>query len=113
MAKSKKQTAVFGLAGRRLVQAVEALYEVDEPRRPHLNTAALMLDRAAELRRVIDREGVSVTDRFGQVRPHPLLDAERRAHSEARMALRELGLSTVDADEARPPRIGGRYVQEG
>jgi phage terminase small subunit len=102
----------LGLAGRALVAAVESSFEVDDHHRALLEGAAVQADRAAEFRRVIDAEGATTQDRFGQAKVHPAVDAERKALDSMRLLLRELGLS-VDQAEARPPRIFGRYVQEG
>ena len=49
-------------------------------------------DRAQGCREVIDREGLTVTDRFGQVRPHPLLSSERDARAQVLQAFKVLGL---------------------
>jgi phage terminase small subunit len=110
---AKKTRTLPALAGEQLRRWVEAEFEVEDHQRPLLDGAAVQADRAAAFRRVIDDEGEVVTDRFGQRRIHPAVDAERKALDSMRLLLRELGLSTLDADEARPPRITGRYVQEG
>ncbi len=49
-------------------------------------------DRLAECRERINTDGLTITDRFGQVRPHPLLSAERDARSGVLQGFKMLGL---------------------
>lgn len=70
-----------------------------------LNQAALALHRAEQARAAIERDGLTVTDRFGCVKHHPLLPHLRDAESSFRSSLAALRL---DAEPARPPgRPGG------
>lgn len=65
-------------------------------------------DRADEARKLLKADGLTVTDRYGQVKPHPAANIERDSRlAEARL-LRELALSPEEPDEAysRPPRTG-------
>ena len=71
-----------------------------------LTQALLCLDRANEARRVLNRDGLTVIDRFDQVKPHPLLNVERLNRLAYARLLRELGLDLSDTD-SRPPRVGG------
>jgi len=58
-----------------------------------LETALRSFDRAEAARGAIDKEGMTVTGRDGQTKPHPLLTTER----DARAALvRTLGALGVD-----------------
>ncbi len=50
------------------------------------------LDRLKGCREQIDKEGLTIADRFGQQRPHVLLAAERDARSGMLQAFRLLGL---------------------
>ena len=50
------------------------------------------LDRLRGCREQIDKEGLTISDRFGQQRPHVLLAAERDARSGLLQAFRLLGL---------------------
>lgn len=65
-------------------------------------------DRATACRKQIDTEGMQVSDRFGQMKPHPLLAAERDARSQMLASLRQLNLDVEPLRDApgRPP--GGR-----
>ena len=64
-----------------------------------LEQAALALHRAEQARLAIERDGLTVTDRFGCVKHHPLLPHLRDAESSFRSSLRDLRL---DAEPARP-----------
>lgn len=57
-----------------------------------LEQAALALTRAEQARAAIDRDGLTVTDRFGCVKHHPLLPHLRDAESSFRSSLRDLRL---------------------
>jgi P27 family predicted phage terminase small subunit len=54
----------------------------------------------------IAREGATFTDRFGQVKSHPLLPVERDARAQYLSALKQLCLD-VEPLHARPGRPGG------
>jgi P27 family predicted phage terminase small subunit len=57
-----------------------------------LTQAAEAWDRARDCRQAIERDGVTVRDRFDQVRPHPLLPAERDARAAFLQAVKHLHL---------------------
>lgn len=46
---------------------------------------------AEQCRRLVDREGVTVADRFGQIRVHPALVEERQQRDLCRRAISNLG----------------------
>jgi P27 family predicted phage terminase small subunit len=50
------------------------------------------LDRANAARDAIAAEGMTMADRFGQPRPHPLLTAETQARAQFLAAMKQLGL---------------------
>jgi P27 family predicted phage terminase small subunit len=61
-------------------------------------------DRAQKCRVSIDRIGLVVKDRFGAVRPHPLIACERDARSSFLLALKQLNLDVQSLkDIGRPP----------
>jgi hypothetical protein len=62
-----------------------------------LETACRAHDRAEQCRRVVNREGLTVVDRFGQAKVHPLLTEERQQRDLCRRAISSL------AFEAAPP----------
>jgi phage terminase small subunit len=72
-----------------------------------LNAAAEARDRAESARAAIQKEGQTIRDRFEQVKPHPLLAAERDARAQFIQAMRALNLD-VEPLRDGPGRPGGR-----
>lgn len=72
-----------------------------------LQTALEAFDRMKAAARRIDVDGEAVVDRFDQVKPHPLLTAERDARSQMLAALKQLNLDLEPLRDApgRPPGI--------
>ncbi len=62
-----------------------------------LTTALEAHQRARRCREQVDRDGEAVRDRFGQVKPHPLLTAERDARAAYLAAMRALNLDLGEA----------------
>jgi P27 family predicted phage terminase small subunit len=58
--------------------------------------------RSRQCREVIDRDGMTVVGRDNQVKPHPLLSAERDARGQWLAAIKALGLDQEARDA--PPR---------
>ena len=90
-------------------QALRDEYDIDEPAGLSLlESAARAWDRAQQARAVIDAEGLSVKDRFGQIKAHPLCTVERDSLATFRAALRDLNLDLEPLRDrpGRPP--GGR-----
>ena len=50
------------------------------------------LDRLRQVQEVIAKDGVTVQDRFGQVRPHPLLTVERDCRTQIISSIKNLNL---------------------
>jgi P27 family predicted phage terminase small subunit len=63
-----------------------------------LEGALQAFDRWAAARVVLDRDGLTVNDRFGQQHAHPLVGIERDSRAACLLALRQLGLT----EEAKP-----------
>ena len=76
-----------------------------------LRTGLEAFDRAAAARKAIELEGLQVKDRFGQLKPHPLLPAERDARSQWLMAVKALNLD-LEPLRDRPGRPGGSYTKQ-
>jgi len=72
---------------------------VDAPGLALLEQAVLALHRAETARALLDAEGLTLPDRFGQPKPHPAAVIVRDAESSFRSALRDLRL---DLEPARP-----------
>ena len=82
-------------------------YEIsDEAGRLLLLMSLEAFDRLRGAQRAIKKDGVSVKDRWGQVKPHPLLTTERDARAQMLMALKQLNLD-VEPLRDRPGRPGG------
>jgi phage terminase small subunit len=88
----------LGATGKALWVKLARAYRVDDE---HGQTVLALGCRAADreeaCRRQIKRDGVSVRDKWGQIKPHPLLAAERDARSQVLAALRALSLPIPEA----------------
>jgi phage terminase small subunit len=72
-----------------------------------LETALRNFDRAEAARRLLDEQGIVITDRWGQSKPHPAAAVERDARSGMLAAFRALNLD-LEPLRDRPGRPGGR-----
>lgn len=72
-----------------------------------LQTAMEARDRMRGAQEAIARDGMTIADRFGQRKAHPLLPAERDARAQMLAALRALNLD-VEPLHDRPGRPAGR-----
>jgi P27 family predicted phage terminase small subunit len=75
-----------------------------------LQAAAESWDRMVEAREVLEKEGLVVTDRFGQKKQHPAFGIERDSRLSFVRCVRELALSDEQLPDTRPPRLSGRYA---
>ena len=57
--------------------------------------------RARKAREVIEKEGMTIKDRFDQVKAHPLITVERDARSQFLLAMKQLNLSIIPQEEMR------------
>ncbi len=94
-------------AGREHWLSVLAMFTFSEHDLPMLQSACEQLDRAAEAREIIAKDGVTTKDRFGQLKEHPACAIERAAHLAFVRIERELALQAPAAD-TRPP-LGRNY----
>jgi phage terminase small subunit len=84
-------------------------YELDAGGLRLLRGACEALDRTAEAREAVERDGAYPLDRFGQVKAHPALREERESRSQFERHLRALGLDgTEGGDYLPPPRLPER-----
>jgi len=79
-------------------------YELDAHHLRTLSEAAWSWDRAQQARALVDAEGLTVRDRFGQAKPHPAVAIERDSRSAYLRAMRELDLDGAPEPDVRPPR---------
>lgn len=82
----------LSLPARRLFDSIHGLYALEDHDRAVLVKALEAWDRGEQARQRIDADGLTVTSRFGEVKPHPLLTVERDARSAFLAAMRQLGL---------------------
>jgi P27 family predicted phage terminase small subunit len=72
-----------------------------------LRVALESFDRAQAARETIARDGMTVVDKFGQTKPHPLLPIERDSRAAFLAGLKALNLD-LEPLRDRPGRPGGR-----
>ena len=96
----------LGKTGRNYWKTVATEFQVPEDRADLLAAACVQLDRAAQAREAIARDGLTVRDKYDQVKIHPAVECERQAHLAFLRLQRELGLD-VDVPETRGPRRPG------
>ena len=83
--------------------AIVEAFELDHHHVRLLLSCCEAWDRADTSRRRFARDGVFVTDRFGQLKSHPGVDVERKARDQFRLLLREIGLDVAPPTETRAP----------
>ena len=89
-------------------RAMIADYALDDvPARELLMRACDAMDRADNARTILAEEGLTVTDRYGQVKPHPAAAIEVQNRTSVARLLRELRVLDPPEEE-RPPRMGRR-----
>jgi phage terminase small subunit len=87
-------------AERRLWDEITAAHRFDDPASlAALTTALEACARARKCREQIDRDGETVRDRFGQLRAHPLLGAERDARHQFLAAMKILRLDLTGVEQ--------------
>lgn len=79
-------------------------YELEAHHVRLLSEAAWAWDRCQQARALVDSEGLTVIDRFGQQRPHPAIAIERDARTAYARVMRELDLDGAREPDVRPPR---------
>lgn len=86
--------------------AVVAAYVLEDHHLRLLTEAAVSWDRAQEARRIIERDGIVVIDRFGQPREHPAVKVETASRTLYARLMRELDLDGEPLPDPRLPRRG-------
>jgi phage terminase small subunit len=72
-----------------------------------LTLAGEAWDRCAQARAILNREGLTYTDRFNNVKARPEVAIERDSRLAFAKLLRELALDVAAPEDSRPPVIGG------
>lgn len=95
MAKKSSQKAPKHLSkeAKEIFNGLAADYSIDDIAGLRiLRVACESFDRAQACRTAIDRDGLTVLDKFGQVKPHPLIAAERDSRAAFLAGLKALNL---------------------
>jgi P27 family predicted phage terminase small subunit len=99
-------------ATRRWWESVVGDYDLEPHHVRLLTLAAEAWDRCQQAREVLDRDGLTYTDRFGQPRSRPEVAIERDSRVAFARLLRELALDIEPpAEESRPPRLVGNAAR--
>jgi P27 family predicted phage terminase small subunit len=77
-------------------------YVLEEHHRRILILAAESWDRKQQARAILEKDGLTVTDKYGATKPHPCLAVEKDAGALFLRSIRELGLDLA-SEPARPP----------
>jgi P27 family predicted phage terminase small subunit len=89
-------------------------YEIaDEAGLLILQTAMEAFDRMREAQQQVTRDGVTFTDRFGQIKAHPLLPVERDARAAFLAGLRSLNLDLEPLRDGPGRPAGGGGPRRG
>lgn len=84
---------------KKLWERLRADYTIDDAGGLALLAAACSsFQRSEEARELIEKEGLTTTDRFGQTRPHPGIAIERDSRAQMISALRALKLAPGEGD---------------
>ena len=88
------------IAARRETNRLIAEYQIDDAAgEALLRTFASAFSLEISCQEQIDREGLTIIDRFDQIKPHPLLSALRDARSQKLAALKALNLDIEPVGE--------------
>jgi P27 family predicted phage terminase small subunit len=97
-----KKTAApshLSVAARKLWAQLSEDYVLDDAAgRLLLQSACEAYDRLQEARKLIDKEGAVMRDRWNQAKPHPACGIERDARGQMHSALRLLKLAPGDVE---------------
>ena len=93
-------------ATRQWIHGLMQDYELEDHHVRLLILAGEAWERCCQAREQIAKEGLTITDRFHQLRPHPAVSIERDSRTAFARMLRETGLEVEGAEPPRSPRIG-------
>ena len=112
MPKQPVTTDHLSAAMRGFYRAIGRKYQLAPHHKKLLMAACEAHDEMTTANDRVRREGQTVVDRHGQVRPHPCVAISRDARTSFARLIRELGLAD-EAEAPRPPRLTGRYNSRG
>ncbi len=84
-------------------------YDLDEHHILLLVKALEAFDLAEKCRKILDKEGLTYTDRFNSPRARPETKILNDSRNALKNIFRELGFDLSDDNNSRPPLIAGRY----
>jgi phage terminase small subunit len=84
-------------------------YDLDRHHLLLLVKALEAFDLAEKCRKILDKEGLVYTDRFGSPRARPETKILNDSRNAVKNIFRELGFDLADDNASRPPSIAGRY----
>lgn len=88
-----KAPAHLDVIERQMWRSMQSAHRFDDPASLALLKVAMEAHmRSRRCRQAIDKDGETLPDRFGQIKPHPLLPAERDARAGFLSAMKILGL---------------------
>lgn len=94
--------------GKKLKKSILAEFEIsDRGGLEILDRAVESFNRMREAEAIIDKEGLTVVNRFGEAKEHPVLNTERKARAQFLLAIKQLNLDVLPPNH-RIGRPGGR-----
>ncbi len=106
--KTQKSPSHLSLEAKKVWSEILKEYSIDDAAGLRILRVALeAFDRAQAARAAIDKEGMTVMDKFGQIKPHPLLPIERDSRAAFLAGLKALNLD-LEPLQTRPGRPSGR-----
>ena len=85
----KKAYKRLKLPTRKWINKVKSTWQLDDHHQRILILAGQAWDRAQDAKILVDTDGSTIKDRFGQMKPHPMIEVERQiARGEEAQALR-------------------------
>jgi len=94
--------------GKRLKKSILSEFEIsDRGGLEILNRAIESFCRMREAESIIDKEGLTVVNRFGERKEHPALNTERKGRAQFLLALRQLNLDVLPPNH-KIGRPGGK-----
>jgi Phage terminase, small subunit len=86
---------------RRLWTAVIDEYVLSEAELELLRSALVSLDRADDAAKLLQRDGLTTTDRYGGLRPHPAVEIESKNRAMFGRFVAQLGIKAVPEAKRR------------
>jgi len=98
----------FSREGRKLKKNILSEFDIlDRGGLEILDRAIESFCRMREAEAIIDTEGLTVKNRFGETKEHPALNTERKARAQFLLAIKQLNLD-VEPPNHRIGRPGGK-----